>query len=354
MPQIITFLGKGGIGCTTLSIAAARQFASQGRRTLWVGQGGHYPTQLWGDVMPTAQPQEIGANLSIVTLSTTQLLEQTWERVKQLETRYLRTPILQNVYGQELGVVPGVDGAVALYSLQDYFFSGRYDVILYDGMDSLDTLRIFAMPDTLSWYIRRFRQVIETSDLWRNSMPILQPVAATVLNMAWTGENLNIPALEEASAILTKGQQALADPTQVAAYLVTDGSPIANETATWLWGSSQQAGLTVAGVLVRDGAAASLTEAFQPLPVYPVSATEVPSLQPTADLPKPIEIDTVARQVKLFLPGFTKQQVKLSQSGPEITINAGEQRRNILLPAGLRGSQVTGAKFQNNYLIISL
>jgi anion-transporting ArsA/GET3 family ATPase len=352
MPQIITLLGKGGIGCTALSIGLARQWASQGRRVLWVGQGGQYPTNLWGDTAPSTQPQEIGANLSIVTLSTTQLLEKTWDYVKQLEARYLRTPILKGVYGQELGVVPGLDAAVALYSLQEYFYSGRYDVILYDGSSSLDTLRMFAMPDTLSWYIRRFRQVIETSDLWRNTMPILQPVAATVLNMAWTGENLNMPALEETSNLLDRGQKALADPTQVAAYLVVDGSPAATEAAIWLWGSSQQAGLTVAGVLVQGASATA--DAFQPLPVYPVTTDHLPSLQPTSDLPKPIEIDIAARQVKLFLPGFTKQQVKLSQSGPEITIEAGEQRRNILLPPTLNGAQVTGAKFQHNYLIVSL
>jgi anion-transporting ArsA/GET3 family ATPase len=351
MAQIITLLGKGGIGRTTLSIGLARQEASQGRRVLWVGQGGQYPAQLWGDAVPSSQPQSVGANLSIVLLSTTQLLEKTWDNIKQMEARYLRTPILKGVYGQELAVVPGVDGAVALYCLQEYFHSGQYDLIIYDGGSSTDTLRMFAMPETLSWYIRRFRQVIETSELWRNTMPILQPMAATVMNMAWTGENLNMPALEEASQLLQKGQQALADPTQVAAYLVVDGSPAASQAAIWLWGSAQQAGLTVAGVLAQGAVAA---EEFQPLPIYPVAAGDLPTLQPTRDLPKPIEIDILARQVKLFLPGFTKQQVKLSQSGPEITIEAGEQRRNILLPPQLSGAQVTGAKFQNNYLIVSL
>ncbi len=356
MTQILTFLGKGGVGCTAVSVAAARQMASQGQRVLWVGQG-FYTAHLWGEVVLTDQPQTVGANLSVVNLSTTQLLEKAWSLVKQLEAKYLRTPLLQAVYGQEMAVIPGMDGAVALYMIQEYFNSGQYDVILYDGTDGLSTLRTFGLPDTLSWYIRRFRQVIETSDLWRNTMPILQPVAATVLNMAWTGEGLNVPAVEEATDLLDRGQKAMSNPQQVAAYLVTTTDPADIQKALWLWGRAQQVGLVVAGVLVNRASAVNveIQNSFQLLPVSAIEdLNNMPSLQPAADLPKPIEIDVTNRQVKLFLPGFTKQEVKLSQSGPEITIDAGDQRRNILLPPSLRGADVTGAKFQNNYLIISL
>jgi arsenite-transporting ATPase len=79
----------------------------------------------------------------------------------------------------------------------------------------------------------------------------------------------------------------------------------------------------------------------------------LPDFTQATEAPKPIEIDISSREVRLFLPGFDKKQVKLTQSGPEVTIEAGDQRRNIFLPPALSGSTVKGAKFQNSYLIIS-
>ncbi|MBF2084248.1 MAG: hypothetical protein IGS16_06555 [Thermoleptolyngbya sp. C42_A2020_037] len=50
-----------------------------------------------------------------------------------------------------------------------------------------------------------------------------------------------------------------------------------------------------------------------------------------------IAVNIAERKVTLFLPGFDKTQVKLIQSGPEVTVEAGNQRRNISLPPELSG-----------------
>lgn len=93
MSQILTFLGKGGTGRSTLAVAAARAAAQQGRRVLLVGhQAGPGLEMLLGGIPLSGEPVTIAANLSVVQLRTTQLLEQFWTAAKELEARYVRTP----------------------------------------------------------------------------------------------------------------------------------------------------------------------------------------------------------------------------------------------------------------------
>ncbi|MEY4518373.1 MAG: hypothetical protein RLZZ499_972 [Cyanobacteriota bacterium] len=361
MSSIVTFLGKGGTGRTISAIATAKKLATEGRKVLLMGQD---PTPAFGLTLgatPTTEPQEIGANFAVMQLNSAVLLENSWEQVKQIETQYLRSPILKQVYGQELGILPGMDRALALNAIREYYQSNQYDVIVYDGTGGMDTLRMFGLPANLSWYFRRFRGIFAESDIVKTLSPFVQPVSSAIFNTSWsasdiTGNNSN-PAtqmLEDGTAALTKGN--------VMAYLVTTPDPIAIATAKYLWGSAQQVGLGVGGVLVNRGEA--ITEEFEPLPVTSMPnydgsnwqplIDELPKMPAAADIPQATEFIMAERKVKVFLPGFDKKDVKLTQYGPEITIEAGDQRRNITLPPAWRGNSVTGAKFANGYLEVTV
>jgi arsenite-transporting ATPase len=361
MAQILTFLGKGGVGRTTIAIAAAKRLATQGKRVLLAVQEPDVAIGLILGMIPSADPQSLAPNLQVVQLQVSTLLERSWEEVKQLEGQYLRTPFFKEVYGQELGVLPGMDSAIVLNALREYEASGNYDVILYDGAGGQATLRMLGMPEVLSWYIRRFRKVFAESDLGRTITPLLQPIASTVLNVSWTDDLFNQPMAKQANNLLDAGRDALADPNRVAAYLVTTPDEVAIATAKYLWGAAQQVGLTVGGVILNraEGTIAD----FAPLPVttIPNQASinwqplieALPDFDQATQVPPPIAINVAERKVSLFLPGFDKKQVKLTQSGMEITIEAGDQRRNIFLPDALRGQPIIGAKFQDSFLIIS-
>ncbi len=371
MPLILTFLGALGTYRTKIAIASAKLMASQGKRVLLAAQAEPVLPLLLG--LPVGpDPQEIAANLQVVQFQTSVLLERSWKDVKKVESEYLKTPILKDVYGQELAVLPGMDSALALNALREYFESGKYDVIIYNGTGDSYSLRMLGMPESMSWYVRRFRQLLANSELGKtisDSSPVIQPLISTLFNVNWTADNFAEPT-NKVNNFLEKGKAAIADPQQVAAFLVTTDDPLEIASSRYFWGSAQQVGLTVGGVIaVSSMGNTNLSEEFAPLKVTLVPELKesefkegkwetlmdaLPNFVEQASLaPKPIEIDLSAAKVRLFLPGFDKKQVKLTQYGPEVTIEAGDQRRNIFLPSPLSGKAVTGAKFQNNYLIIS-
>lgn len=368
MAFVLTFLGKGGTGRTTLAIAAAKQFAAQGQRVLLISQDASpaLPLLLGAEVGP--EPQSIEPNLSVVQLRSTVLLEQNWEELKKLEAQYLRSPFFKAVYGQELGILPGMDEALALDAIRRYDGSGLYDAIVLDGQGDQSTLRLLGTPEITSWYVRRFRQVFADSDLGRAISPFVQPVAAAVLNVNWSGDLFAQPEANQMNNLLEQGKAVVNNPNRMAAFLVTTEAAEAVATAKYLWGSAQQIGLTIAGVLLNQSSATqaipeTIAAEFAPLSITAVPTRSgdwqplmqaMPSFSQATQAPQPIRIDVAEGKVYLFLPGFDKKQIKLTQSGPEVTIEAGDQRRNISLPPELRGRQVTGAKFQDSYLIISL
>ena len=364
MSLILTFLGKGGVGKTTTAIAVARAFANQNKQVLLVGQqaGDSLSKRLSVDLH--SDPQLVAQNFAAVHLQSTVLLERYWDRMKGLETQFLRTPFFKEVYGQELGILPGMDSALGLSFLRERDAEAKYDVIIYDGDGDLDTLRMLGMPEILGWYLRRFKQVLTGSAIGQAISPFVEPILRSILQVSST-DDISQQA-GEMSSVLTRGQKAVNDPNRVAAYLVTTSDPYAIATAKYLWGSAQQVGLTIGGVFVRDMTAtldskldfeSNFVSDFAPLSIcqVPDQVTElaIPERLNAVLAPKPIEIDVVTKQVKLFLPTFNKKQVKLIQLGPEVTIEAGDQRRNIFLPTELAGKQATGAKFQDSYLIIS-
>ena len=139
MTLILTFLGKGGTGRSTMAIAAAQKLTNEGKRVLLLSQeaGPALSMLLGSDVGPAAtaigQSNGLTGGFQAVQLQTTTLLEDNWEKLKNFEAQYLRDPFFKAVFGQELSVIPGMDDFLALNAIREYTESGQYDVIVHDG-----------------------------------------------------------------------------------------------------------------------------------------------------------------------------------------------------------------------------
>lgn len=361
MALILTFLGKGGSGRSTCAIATAKKLSAQGQRVLLVTEdAGPGFSMLLGRHV-TSAVTTVDNDFQCIQLSFAQLLEHNWEQLKKLEAEYLRDPFFKAVYGQELSLLPGMDQALTLNALREYDVSGDYDVIVHDGSGDQASLRMWGMPAGIDWYFRRFKQVFQASQFSKAVMPFVQPLAGAVLSggRGFSGDLFDQPEVQESNNVIAQGVAAVKNPMRVRAYLVSSGDEVAISTARYLWGAAQQIEMTVAGVLLNRSP--NQSQAFEPLPVHLLPSGDwqsqidsLPDYLATPSVPVPVDVDLASKTVRLFLPSFEKKQIQLTQYGPEVTIEAGDQRRNLKLPQGLQGRSVTGAKFQSGYLILSL
>ena len=373
MTLILTFLGKGGTGRTTAAIASAQKLADSGKRVLLLSQeAGPGLAMLTGaTVGPEPAPVTVtqSQTFQAVQLQTTALLDENWERLKSFEAQYLRDPFFKAVFGQELSVLPGMDDFLALNAMREYTESNQFDVIVHDGAGDQASLRLWGAIGGVDWYFRRFKRVFQDSQFYRSISPFIAPVTGAVLSSGLSGDIWSQPETQSVEGMVAKGKAMVRDPMQLRAYVVTTPDEVAIATGQYLWSAAQQIGLTVAGAWVNsafgvEGSASEAETAFSPIAVTALPhgdssdrwqpiISALPDLTGPVSVPSPMSVDVEAAQVKLFLPSFDKRQVKLTQYGPEVTVEAGDQRHNVSLPATLKGRSVTGAKFQDGYLIIS-
>lgn len=373
MTLILTFLGKGGTGRSTVAIAAAQKLSTAGKRVLLISQeaGPALPlllgSEAGADLGPEASAVTLGGgSFQAVQLQTTALLDENWEKLKRLEAQYLRDPFFKAVYGQELSVIPGMDDFLALNAIREYTESGQYDVIVHDGSGDRASLRMWGAIGGIDWYFRRFKKVFQDSQFYRSISPFIGPITGAILSGGGSSDIWSRPETRSVEEMVAKGKALVSDPMQLRAYVVTTPDEVAIAQGKYLWSAAQQIGLTVAGVIVNSigSEQAAATAAFAPLPLanlpysvgsdrWQMLAQALPALTEPVSVPRAMSVDTASSTVKLFLPGFDKTQVKLTQYGPEVTVQAGDQRHNLSLPPALNGRSVTGAKFQDGYLIIS-
>lgn len=350
MSRTLAFLGIDGLQEQQIPLAVARICADAGHKTLLIGQqasdtlAGHLGQPL------SLDPTEIAPNFWALQVRTSSLLERSWNRVRALEEEYLRTPFFKNVYGQELGVIAGLDELFLLLALRDW--DKQYDFMVLSLSSDQSLLRLLTAPDQLGWYVRRFQEAFRSSPISLALNPFLEPLTSAILAGTVSSRDLSQKG-GQLSTLLYEGQQAARK--QVSLFLVTDDHPLRIRQAQRLWGSAELYELQVAGVLGLS----SLTADFGSLPLQAIGAPsdwrtwQIPDLtQMPMRLPG-LMVDSRQLTVKVFLPGFDKKEIELSQDGPELTLRVADQRRNLALPAGFQGKRVRGAKFAEGSLLIS-
>ena len=149
--RFILYLGKGGVGKTTISAATAVRSAQLGKRTLVVSTDLAHSLADCLAIPLTSEPKEVMTNLWAQEVNVLDEMRHNWSKVQDSMSKVLRKQGMDAVMAEELALVPGMDEIVSLMNIYRNADEGNFDVVVIDAAPTGETVRLLSMPDTFQW-----------------------------------------------------------------------------------------------------------------------------------------------------------------------------------------------------------
>ncbi|URE12833.1 Anion-transporting ATPase [Musa troglodytarum] len=274
--RLVTFLGKGGSGKTTAAVLAAQYYAMEGLKTCLLVHSQDPTVEKLMGCRIGSSPRVCDNNVSVVRLETSKMLLEPLDRMKKVDARLnLTQGVLEGVVGEELGVLPGMDSIFSALTLQKMvnFVPGErrslsqreFDVIVYDGMSTEETLRLIGTTDRARWYLKYMRNMAEKTDIGRLTAPSLLKLAYESIRLYGGSieDKTSVEIWDDIERVLEKTSVSFADSSKFGCYLVMDTSRSTSvDAALRYWGCAIQAGTDICGVLGFSPTSSVVTESI--------------------------------------------------------------------------------------------
>lgn len=382
--RIIIYTGKGGVGKTSIAAATAVKMAKQGKRTLILSTDAAHSLADSLDMRIGPEPVPISENLWGQEVNSLRETEKNWGIVQGWLTALLDKAQLTDIATEEMLVFPGMEELFSLLQIKEHTQSGNYDVIVVDCAPTGETLRLLSYPNVLNWWLEKM------FPNERRLIKLVRPVAKFINNVELPSDDV-LDSVEQLARSLEELQRIVLDPEMTSVRLVLNPEKMvlaeAKRSFTYLnlFGFNTDA-VIVNRVLPNEAGEGffaywrdlqkkyeeEIIMNFQPLPILkaPMMPKEViglPVLEELADIvfkdqnpstilyrgrTEKIREEDGGMVLELSIPFVEKSDLDLTQTGDELTVNAGAYKRKVILPRPLIGRQVTGAKFSDDRLLI--
>lgn len=265
--RISLFVGKGGVGKSTLAAATAVRDARCGARVLIVSTDQAHST---GDVLgteltPTGQraPTRVltdmdtglgdaGGFLDALALDTLALLASCWAEVAATLSARFPDSDLGDVAPEELSALPGIQEVLGLHEVGELAACGRWDHVVVDCASTADALRMLTLPETFGLYLERawprHRRLSAVADA---------PTTAVVA------------LIERIDAGIRRLGGLLTDGSRVSAHLVLTAERVVAAEAARTLGSLALMGVEVAELIVNQILVQDDSFEYRNLPAHP-------------------------------------------------------------------------------------
>lgn len=379
--RIILYLGKGGVGKTTVSAATAVRSARLGKRTLVVSTDLAHSLADCLRVPLTSEPQELETNLWAQEVNVLDEMRRGWSKLQHSMSKTLRQRGVNEVMAEELALIPGMDEIVSLVNIYRNAKEGNFEVVIIDAAPTGETVRLLSMPDTFQWYASRLNALQgSTLNLARPLIKAFLPNADVLESVKALGERVKVlrsvlgdPAISSYRPVVNPERMVIKEALRAETYLALFGYPIDGVVCNRVI----QAG-AYQDVFMQDlyrnqeKLRRQIHQTFAPLPIWeaPYSSQEILGIDALNALGNTIfgeqdptqifyrgPVQEITRQgdeyvLRLPLPHVEMDKVLMTKKGDEMIIEIGNFKRDITLPSVLAHQEAKVARFVNKALEI--
>jgi arsenite-transporting ATPase len=197
MKKIAFFLGKGGVGKTTISSTVAWQLSREGVKVLIVSLD---PAHNLGDVFQkklTNQKLPLGANLDGIEIDLSAWVARYLKESRdEIKANYAyHNAINVDSYINILKYSPGTEEYAVLWAIEHIYkdYAAEYGLIVFDTPPTALTLRFLAMPSITSLWVRELSAMREKILKKRQTIFSLNPKAGIVKSYSQTSGSEDAP-----------------------------------------------------------------------------------------------------------------------------------------------------------------
>ena len=395
------FVGKGGVGKSTLATATAVRAARAGMRVLIVSTDQAHSTGdvLGVDLVPTGlrEPTRVlaeldtdagGGSLDALALDTLALLAARWREIARPLAAQFPESEIGDIAPEELSALPGVQEVLGLHEVGELADSGAWDLVVVDCASTADAMRMLTLPATFALYLER---------AWPRHRRLSSGDDARTVVLVELMERLGA-GTEALSAMLTDG-------SRVTAHLVMTPERVVAAEAVRTLGTLSLMGVQVEELIVNQILVQDDSFEYQNLPAHPafdwysariseqqavlgdldrqigdVQLVLVPHLsgepigpkalgelldaarrrdgspppgplRPVVDRESGTGLDAVYR-LRLELPQVDAAALSLGRVDDDLIIGVGAMRRRVRLASVLRRCIVIGAQLRGSELTV--
>ncbi|ACF10700.1 arsenite-activated ATPase ArsA [Chlorobaculum parvum NCIB 8327] len=380
--RIILYLGKGGVGKTTVSASTATAIARSGKRVLIMSTDvAHSLADAFG-VELSSTPLEVEKNLFAMEVNVLAEIRENWTELYSYFSSILMHDGANEIVAEELAIVPGMEEMISLRYIWKAAKSGKYDAVVVDAAPTGETMRLLGMPESYGWYSEKiggwhskaigfaaplltkfmpkkniFKLMPEVNDHMKELHGMLQDKSITTFRVVLNPENMVIKEALRVQTYLNLFGYKL-DAAVVNKVLPQNSSDPYLQSLI-----DQQAKY----LRVIDNcfypvpifkAKQSPKEVINPDRLYDLSQELFDGRNPidvlyTNDRTQTLEKIDGKYVLSLYLPNVEVEKLAVNIKGDELLVDINNFRKSIVLPNVLVGRKTEGADFEQGMLNIT-